>query len=306
MSKLDLTYANRGLEVKTMAVHDMTFHADDVFAAMLMRLVYPELKIIRTRVQEELDKCDLVADVGLVYDEKKLRFDHHQEGRAGARENGILYSAFGLIWKHWGMDICEQDLDLFKYIDKVLVQPIDAQDNGQRLYDEVIFEGIEDLNVDGIMKKAFNPAVGSNESFDEKFKDALDFAENLFTGIFLSSKSLISVKSNIKADYNKLNDKRFLVDGEYRPVLAFKEEMPELLFYVYPYGDTGKWCIKCAQEEGFKNRKDLPHEWAGKNGGELEEVSGIKDMDFCHNGLFICAAKSKEAILEALQKALDY
>lgn len=307
MTKLDLTYANKGLKIKTMAVHDVTFHADDVFAAMLIRAIYPGLKIIRTRDPEILDKCDLVADVGFIYDPDKLRFDHHQEGRAGARDNGILFSAVGLIWKHWGKEICENNEDVFEEIDKLLIQPIDAQDNSQRLYKERVFDEIDNLSLDDIMRKGFNPTHGSGETHDEQFIEAMDFAEIVFRRIFLNAVSINKLKKKIVNDYSKLEDKRYLVDEDYRPVLAFKKEMPELLFYIFPYGQgTDKWVMKCAQEEGFKNRKDLPKEWAGKNGEELESISKIKDMDFCHNALFICGAKSKEAILKALEVALKY
>lgn len=307
MTKLDLRYANRGLNIRTMAVHDVTFHADDVFAAMLIRAIYPDLKIIRTREQDLLDRCDLVADVGFEYDPDKLRFDHHQEGRAGARDNGILYSAVGLIWKHWGLDICEGNEDVFEQIDKLLIQPIDAQDNSQKLYKERLFAEIENLSLDDIMRKGFNPVLGTEETHDEQFNEAMDFAELVFKRLFLHVRSLSRLKSGIISEHSKLQDKRYIIDEEYRPVLAFKKEMPELLFYIFPYGKgTDKWVIKCAQEEGFKNRKDLPKEWAGKNGKELEKVSNIEQMDFCHNALFICGAKSKEAILKALEAALKY
>jgi len=35
-------------------------------------------EIVRTRDQTVLDTCDIVVDVGGVYDPKKERFDHHQ------------------------------------------------------------------------------------------------------------------------------------------------------------------------------------------------------------------------------------
>lgn len=307
MRRLDLTYANRGLRVKTMAVHDVMFHADDVFAAMLIRSIYPELKIIRTRDQDTLDQCDLVADVGFEYDPERLRFDHHQEGRAGARENGVLYSAIGLIWRHWGLDICKGNEEIFEYIDKFLVQPIDAQDNSQELYRERLFDDIDIISLDNIMRKGLNPIQGTDETYDEQFVEAMDFAELIFGRILAHAMRVDESKKDVLGDYSKLKDKRFLVDEEHRPVLAFRREMPELLFYVFPYGQgTDKWILKCAQEEGFTNRKELPKEWAGKNGADLEKVSGIEDMDFCHNALFICGAKNKAAILKALDAALKY
>jgi uncharacterized UPF0160 family protein len=118
MQILDLSYAQIGLDPKTMAVHSGDFHADDVFAAALISMIYPKLKVIRTRNPDQFDTCDIVADVGLIHDPTKLRFDHHQEGRAGSRENGILYSGFGLVWQHWGLAVCKGNEDIFKSIDR--------------------------------------------------------------------------------------------------------------------------------------------------------------------------------------------
>jgi len=44
-------------------------------------------------------------------------------------------------------------------------------------------------------------------------------------------------------------------------------------------------------------RADLPAAWAGLTGAELEAASGVPGASFCHNGRFIAAAKSREAIL---------
>lgn len=306
MKRLDLSYANRGLTIQTMAVHSMTFHADDVFAAMLIRAIYPNIQVIRTRDQDIIESCDIVADVGLIYDPENLRFDHHQEGRAGARENGILFSAFGLIWKHWGLEVCKGDKDLFGHIDKKLVQPIDAADNGQSLYEKQLFEGVDEIGINSVFTKILRPITSHGETFDEQFIQAMDIAELLFSRFLAISSDLFDERKDILDKYEAQDDDRYLIDTDFRPVLAFIEDMPNLLYYVYPYDkQKGTWCIKCAQDSKFINRKGLPKEWAGKSGKGLEEVSGIKGMQFCHNNLFICGADSKEAILEALQAALD-
>jgi uncharacterized UPF0160 family protein len=306
MSKLDLTYANRGLDPKTIAVHSRNFHADDVFAAMLLKLIYPKVEVVRSRDLDELDKCDIVADVGLIYDDTKLRYDHHQEGKAGKRENGIEFSGFGLIWKHWGLEVCRGDQELFDEIDKVLVQPIDAQDNGQLISSGSNFEGVREFTISSVIAGSFNYSGYSEEEAYDRFLDAVDLAEKVFVGLFENTKRTLSEKKAILEDYAKLKDRRFMIDAEHRPVLKFRDSMPELLFYVYPASNINGWMIKTAKAEGFKSRKDLPKEWAGKSGKELEEASGIEGLLLCHNDLFICGARSKEVILKALQAALEY
>lgn len=305
MKKLDLTYASRGLKPKTIAVHSGNFHADDVFAAMLLRLIYQKIEIVRSRDIDELNKCDIVADVGLIYDDTKLRYDHHQEGKAGKRENGIEFSGFGLIWKHWGSEVCEGNQELCDEIDRALVQPIDAEDNGQLISSGSNFEGIREFTISSVIARSFNYSGYTAEEAYVRFLDAVDLAEQVFVGLFENTKRTLAEKNKILEDYAKLKDKRFMVDEEHRPVLNFRDAMPELLFYVYPASNINGWMIKTAKAEGFASRKDLPEEWAGKSGAELEKASGIKDMLFCHNNLFICGAKTKKAILEALQAALN-
>ena len=52
--------------------HDGMFHADDVFAAALLRMVFPGIKILRgSRVPENFE--------GIVYDIGMGEFDHHQK-----------------------------------------------------------------------------------------------------------------------------------------------------------------------------------------------------------------------------------
>lgn len=48
---------------------------------MLLKLPkYKDARIRRSRDPEVLAKCDIVVDVGAVYDAQKGRFDHHQKG----------------------------------------------------------------------------------------------------------------------------------------------------------------------------------------------------------------------------------
>jgi uncharacterized UPF0160 family protein len=80
--------------------HSSEFHADDVLAVAVVCLYLDKkganYEIIRSREKDLINKGDYVLDVGGVYDISKNRFDHHQIGGAGVRENGIPYAAFGL------------------------------------------------------------------------------------------------------------------------------------------------------------------------------------------------------------------
>ncbi len=91
---------------KIAVTHCGSFHTDDVFACATLSLYFKKnnlkYKLIRTRDDNIIKKADYVFDVGGIYDPKIDRFDHHQYGGAGKRENNIPYASFGLVWKKFG------------------------------------------------------------------------------------------------------------------------------------------------------------------------------------------------------------
>ena len=60
--------------------HSGTFHCDEILACYMLKLLpeYQHATIVRTRDSESLNQCDIVVDVGSVYDHSKRRYDHHQ------------------------------------------------------------------------------------------------------------------------------------------------------------------------------------------------------------------------------------
>lgn len=70
----------RKMIVKKIGTHDGTFHCDEVLACSLLKMLpeYKDAEIVRSRKPEILADCDIVVDVGGIYDESKNRFDHHQ------------------------------------------------------------------------------------------------------------------------------------------------------------------------------------------------------------------------------------
>src|SRR3989344_7176045 len=97
------------MQKKKLITHNVSFHADDIFAAAALSIYLEskgeEVEIVRTRDEEIIKTGDYVFDVGGIYDESANRFDHHQAEGAGKRENGlpaqagIEYSSLGLGWK---------------------------------------------------------------------------------------------------------------------------------------------------------------------------------------------------------------
>ena len=99
--------------------HGGVFHADDVFATALLKLLNPEYTWQRGDVvPPDFD--------GIIYDIGGGAFDHHQEG-ARVRENGIPFAAFGLVWEKYGsLFLNSKNAAAF---DEEFVQVIDLTDN---------------------------------------------------------------------------------------------------------------------------------------------------------------------------------
>ena len=159
---------------KTIATHNGNFHADDVFSIAAFKSIFPSFKLIRTRDLELIAKADIVIDVGGEYDSDTDRFDHHQRGGAGERENGIPYSSFGLIWQKYGLGICQGNQDIANAVDKGLVSTIDAIDCG---HVEGVSKGISLSQTISM----FNPTWQEDSHFDTCFDEAVDFASSVLT-----------------------------------------------------------------------------------------------------------------------------
>ena len=99
--------------VRTAATHDHMFHADDVLAGALLRLVFPEVAFVRTRDPLRWLKAEAVFDVGGRYGvglkEGEVGphvYDHHQRG-GPTREDGKPFASFGLLWREVGAKVCD-------------------------------------------------------------------------------------------------------------------------------------------------------------------------------------------------------
>ncbi len=285
---------------KTIATHNGNFHADDVFSVAAFKLLLPAFNLIRTRDMETIAKADIVIDVGGEHDPDSDRFDHHQRGGAGERENGIPYSSFGLIWKKYGLAICGDNQDVANAVDTGLVSEIDAVDCG---------------HVDGVPKgislsqtiSQFNPTWQEEANFDACFDEAVDFAARVLTRFIATASGGISAKALVARAIDEAEDPRVIVLERYMPwkktVHALSEEA---LYMVYP-SQNGHWRIQTVPVEpgSFEDRKSLPKAWAGLSDQELGEVVGIADATFCHNGRFVAGAESFESVMKMASIALN-
>ncbi len=286
---------------KICVTHNMSFHADDLFAtATLSILNNGNIKIIRTRDEKLFLEGDYVYDVGGIYDPKINRFDHHQEGGAGARSNGIPYSSFGLVWKEYGEKICGGG-EVAKRIDERLVQAIDANDNGINLFEvkgEVAPYTIQDIFFN------FRPSWKEEQDYDACFIKLVPFVVQILNREIIKTRDSFASESIVKKAYEEAEDKRVIIFDDSYPWYETINEYSEPLYVVSKKGDT--WRAEAVRKEKYKfeTRKSFPEAWAGKRDEEMVKASGVSDAIFCHNGRFLIVAKSKEGIIELVKKAL--
>jgi len=285
---------------KTIATHNGNFHADDVFSIAALKSILPSIKLIRTRDLELIGKADIVVDVGGEYDADADRFDHHQRGGAGERENGIPYSSFGLIWQKYGLEICQGNQDVANAVDAGLVSTIDAIDCG---HVEGVTKGITLSQTISM----FNPTWQEDSHFDTCFDEAVEFASRVLTRFIASANGGISAKAIVAKAIDDAEDPRVIVLEKYTPWKRTVHALSEEALYVLYPSQTGEWRIQTVPVElgSFEDRKSLPKPWAGLSDKELKEVTGIDDAMFCHNGLFIAGAESFESTMKMASIALQ-
>jgi len=164
-------------KIVKVAVHNGVFHADECMAVAILSLAGFAPSIERTRNPKVIESCQFVIDVGNVYDPANNAFDHHQWSNAdwnngvGCRQNGIPYASAGLVWKHFGLEICQDATTVWASVDETLVQTIDRLDTG---YDDSV-----DLFTISSIVNQMNPTWDSKESHDGKFTEAVEFCKKV-------------------------------------------------------------------------------------------------------------------------------
>jgi len=291
-----------------LVTHNGSFHADDIFATAALSILFERkgqpFEVTRSRDMEVIQKADYVYDVGGIYDEATNRFDHHQKGGAGRNEYNIEYSSFGLVWKKFGEEICESK-EVAEIINKKLVSPVDAHDNGMDLVDNK-YE-VAPYNIQYFFYSMVPTWREEEEgiSFDENFMQSVNIAKKILLREIVQAKDLVFAENSIKKIYEDTKDKRVLVFDKNYPSAEILHTFPETLFVIYPRIDSS-WGVKAVRSDirTFKNRKDFPEAWGALVNEELQKVTGVNDAVFCHRALFLAVAKSKEGALKLAELAL--
>ena len=293
---------NTQKSLKKVGTHHGRFHADEVMATAILKEIF-EIEVIRTRDPKVLKDLDIVYDVG------GGEFDHHGIEKEYREDEGIPYAACGLIWRKFGRDVVkakdpslsEDDIkSVFEYIDRVLIEGIDALDNGIRPENEEI----RIMNISSVIS-GFNPPWYLDKSEDESFNDAVTVAFSVLDNTLSQRLSVLKAKEKIADAYaNRIIPQVIILDTfcPWGEALKEVDEVGEVIFVVYNRKEN--YAMQTVRGEDGKDKKYLPKSWAGKGDRELAKVTGVKDAVFCHSGRFIAVAESFEGIMKMCELAI--
>ncbi len=249
--------------------HSGTFHADDVFSTALLRLIYPDFEV--TRGYSVPDGFD-----GIVYDIGMGEFDHHQAG-VRKRPDGRSYAAFGLLWEKYGPQLVGEKEA--KEFDEHFVAALDDADNG---------------GTPCVLSAAvswFNPEWDSADSPDERFAQAVDFAEGILRRYLSQMKAQERAEVIVRKALEESDD-HVVVLPKFVPWQSVLVDTDKT-YCVFPDG-RGGWGGQGVPvaPQSFKTKIPFPEEWAGADIETLHKID--PNLNFCHKARFYLSASDAE------------
>ncbi|XP_078362703.1 MYG1 exonuclease-like [Oculina patagonica] len=337
-SDSDTPEAKKSLMSAKIGTHNGTFHCDEALACFMLKQLpeYKHADIVRTRNPEELAKCDIVVDVGGVYDADKHRYDHHQRSFTGCMKTlssgkpwVTKLSSAGLVYLHFGHRVISQVLKTKdnddvtnKIYDKIyenFIQEIDAIDNGISQSDEEPRYSIT-TNLSSRVSR-LNPRWNDpNPDGEKQFQKAVDLVgEELLNRICYYRDSWLPARSLVEAaiiDRKKVDPSGEIIELEgggcpwKEHLFELEQDLkiePPIKFVIYT-DQNNKWRVQCVpvRPDAFVNRLSLLEEWCGYRDEPLSALSGIKGCIFVHASGFIGGNETREGALEMARKTLQH
>lgn len=325
---------------KVIGTHSGTFHCDEALAVFLLRHTntYRNAAVKRSRDPTILSTCNIVVDVGGVYDESKQLFDHHQRGFTEVFGHGFdtKLSSAGLVYKHFGKEViaCRTKLSpedpkvdlLWLKMYKEFIEAIDGIDNGVMQYPRDIqpkyFNNTDLSSRVRALNPWWNQPVDS-PALDIRFEEAslltgTEFFGKLdyYSGAWLPARDILvsavlASRGQVDPSGNIILLEKFLPWKEHLLELEADNNVPAIqpgqaIYIVYPDDTAGQWRIQAVPiaPQSFENRKALPEAWRGLRDDKLDEVTGIEGCVFVHASGFIGGNKTKSGALLLAKAAL--
>lgn len=332
--------------VKLIGTHDGVFHCDEALGCAMLQMMpgWAGSTIVRTRNDKELDKCDIVIDVGAIYDHSKLRYDHHQrtfcsnlsedhpDVPVDSRPEGFVtkLSACGLVYKHYGLkdilpvltkgsELPDEMLPIvYKKIYEGFVEEIDAIDNGIDIAaSELRYKISTNLSARVAHLNPLWNEDGGKPRRNTLFREAMALTGNEFvesvrrlTMSWYPARSIVetavSARKSLHDSGEIMRLDRYCPWQEHLRDIEKELSIEGLLKYVLFADSGGSWRVQAVSAEGFASRKALPSAWRGVRDAELSGITGITGCIFCHASGFIGGNQTRDGAFEMAVKALAF
>lgn len=276
--------------------HSGTFHADDVLAFALIRVFLdPQAAVLRTRDLERLKSCDIVVDVGGIYDPERRRFDHHQGSYAGHR------SSAGMVLD-WLESTGRVGTELAGVLRARAVDYVDAVDTGREA-------PRPDVPCFARIIEAIGQGCDTPEEQHAAFVESAGIGERLIVGLQRGWEEVRAARELVlaaMADAVAARRSVIYLDAyvPWKPVYFEHGGATHPTDYVLYPSEDNSWKLLAIPPsiERFEQKRPLPASWAGKLGAELEEATGIEGSLFCHKNRFVAVFRTRDAALLAIEK----
>ena len=303
------------MPITHLVTHSGGFHADELLSSVILTHLFPAAEVLRTRdkawITPNADR--IIYDVGGDFNANAQIFDHHQRPNP-LRDDGQPFSSFGLIWAHFGRDylkamgVPEGNIEaIHTSFDRGFVLPVDLLDNGAVNMSDAgpIFSGMTLPVLLESLKTVFDDREEGAD--DRAFMAALPVARAFVEGQIKHKAAKLRAEDMVMSAIKVAGKGRVLELAMGMPFRAGVEKAgaDHLLFVVHPR--DADWTLTTIRtgDDTFDNRADLPAGWAGLTDSALEAACGVAGAKFCHNGLFIAVASSRDAILEMANIAVE-
>lgn len=262
--------------------HAGVFHADDVFATALLKIVYPDIVIERgTKVPDDYD--------GIVYDIGYGKYDHHQADRK-SRETGVPYAAFGLLWEEYGPELVGEEMAAA--FDKEFVQRLDLSDNTGE--NEAVCSLIA----------GYNSLWDEDSDQDEQFMEAVNVAKEMLERQIKKMISKKKAAEEVRNQISQAKDHILILEK----AMPWKEALVDTdILYVIMRSIRGGYNVQAVPKtiDTTELKKAFPKAWCGAAKEDLVKMTGIETFTFCHFNGFLCVAETLEDAVKIAEDAVN-
>jgi uncharacterized UPF0160 family protein len=328
-------------DVVKIVTHNGQFHADDVLACALLKLIIPNSDIFRTRNDNIINNCEYVVDVGRIYNPDNNRFDHHQKGcyEVYSKNYDTPMSSVGMVYKKFGKDIIETLLKQYNgdiekvninYITntmyKSFIKEIDCIDNG--ISNNSLNETNNNEKNKYFITTNFSSTINKFNSIDSydhneqmvRFSEAMDYAILMFKVHLFNyiDKSIVFEKDGEIVKI--VMEERFKYDKDGQ-IIVFTTQCTNSMNHIKSYEKTNeidinsknsiKYVIYLGDTDEYRIRA-MPSDKIFVNRRNLKTKEELEQLDetlkdkiiFIHNCKFVGGTKDLESAIKIAQLSL--